>query len=488
MAVERSVDIQYGYISTMPFSLPGSRKLYLIVIVLIIVLAALFFVRIVPSDPRPTGSVTDIEDLANRSDVNVLFILIDTLRADRLGAWNYSRDTSPSLDMAAARGVRFARQLAQSSWTKCSMASLWTGLYPSRTRVTRFDDVLPDAARLPAEIFADEGFVTGGVWRNGWVAENFGFSQGFELYLRPSPVPLTPGEKRENPSVIHAGSDRDIIDSFGEFLNVHQQKRWFFYAHMMDIHEYVYDEASSLFGTGYSDIYDNSIRRLDGLIGHIFGILHQRGQFEKTLVVIASDHGEAFRERGYEGHARTVYPEVTEVPFILSFPFNLEPGIVVRERTENVDIWPTVLELLGLPPLEDPDGRSRVPEILAAARGERNPPGSDLAFAHLDQNWGKRGIDAAPTIAVASGDFRFVSSLSRDEPSAAPTEELFTRVRDPLEIQDIITDHPDLALELRDATSDYLASPPPPWGDSAEHVELDEMELNQLRALGYSLP
>lgn len=466
-----------------------SRVGYLVAFVVLISISlfAFFFVRIVPGDPRPTGSAADIENLADRPDVNVLFILIDTLRADRLGAWNYSRDTSPAMDTAARRGVRFARQLSQSSWTKSSMASLWTGLYPARTRITRFDDVVPEAARLPAEIFADHGFVTGGAWRNGWVAQNFGFSQGFDLYLRPAPVPLTPAEKRENPSVVHAGSDRDIVSSLDDFLDVHQRDRWFFYAHMMDVHEYVYDESSNLFGTGYSDIYDNSIRRLDGIMGHIFGLLYERGLFENTLVVIASDHGEAFRERGFEGHARTVYPEETEVPFIISFPFNLEPGLVVRKRTENIDIWPTVLDLLGLPPLEDADGRSRRPEILAAARGERIEPNGEFAFSHLDQNWGQKERKSAPTIAVASGPLRFVSSIARDDPSAAPTEELFDGSVDPRELRDVLSDSPEAAPEFRQALSEYLDSPPPPWGD-AEHVELNEMELNQLRALGYSIP
>ena len=88
-------------------------------------------------NPRPLGDATDIEELHERSDLNLLFILIDTLRADRLGAYGYERDTSPTIDALAADGVRFAQQLSQSSWTKCSMASLWTGLYPARTGVTR---------------------------------------------------------------------------------------------------------------------------------------------------------------------------------------------------------------------------------------------------------------------------------------------------------------------------------------------------------------
>jgi hypothetical protein len=101
-----------------------------------------FAVRGADGDPRPRGVLEDLLALRERSDLNVLFILVDTLRADRMGAYGYERDTSPNLDALAASGIRFAQQISQSSWTKCSMASLWTGLYPIRTRVLRAYDVL----------------------------------------------------------------------------------------------------------------------------------------------------------------------------------------------------------------------------------------------------------------------------------------------------------------------------------------------------------
>ena len=92
------------------------------------------------AEPRPRGGLEDVLALRDRSDVNVLFVLVDTLRADRLGTYGYARDTSPNLDRWAATGVRFARQLSQSSWTKSSMASLFTATYPVGTAVTRFDE------------------------------------------------------------------------------------------------------------------------------------------------------------------------------------------------------------------------------------------------------------------------------------------------------------------------------------------------------------
>ena len=152
-------------------------------------------------DPRPVGSVDDIARMKERTDLNVLFILVDTLRAERLGSYGYARETSPKLDQLAASGIRFARQLSQSSWTKCSMASMWTGLYPARSGITRFDQVIPAEARLPAEILKEAGFRTVGLYRNGWVAPTFGFDQGFDVYTRPAARPLPPSLRAANPTV-----------------------------------------------------------------------------------------------------------------------------------------------------------------------------------------------------------------------------------------------------------------------------------------------
>ena len=467
----------------MPHRLVNTRWPWLAGAALLVAVYAASLFETRPGDTRPTGTLEDIEALSKRDDLNVLFILIDTLRADRLGAWAYERDTSPTLDWLANSGVRFARQLSQSSWTKCSMASLWTGLYPQRTGILRFDDVLPSEARLPAEILKEAGFRTIAIYRNGWVAPNFGFDQGFEIYHQPARLPVPPSVRRENPSIHGQGSDDSAVEAVRTFLNVSAHEHWFLYVHLMDVHQYAYDEESALFGETYSDIYDNSIRREDRIVEYLLGHLADAGVLDKTLVVIASDHGEAFGERGFEGHARNVYGEVTEVPFILSFPFRLEPGLVVETRTENVDIWPTLLDLLGLPPLDDTDGRSLLPLMRLAAQGKHPPESERHAFAQLDQHWGRAGVEPTSMLAVSSGDYRYV-----DATASGGREELFDRSRDAVEVENVLTEHDDVAQRLRAAARDYLESPSPPWGDANETVELDEMELNQLRALGYSIP
>lgn len=438
-------------------------------------------------DPRALGGAADILQLAEREDLNVMFILLDTLRADRLGSYGYERDTSPAMDSFASKGVRFDRHLSQSSWTKASMASLWTGLYPSRTGVTRYDHVVPEDAIMPAERLRDAGFHTVGLWRNGWIAQTFGFEQGFDVYTRAPRRRLNPTVRAKNPTISNTGTDEDTVAAAIEFLRVSgHDKRWFLYLHLMDIHEFLYDEESALFGGMHSDMYDNSIRWTDGTLDVLFDYLAEFGLAENTLVAIASDHGEAFRERGLEGHARAVYRETTEVPFLLSFPFRLEPGLVVPTRSQNIDIWPTIFELIGLDPLEDADGISRVPEILAAVAGETLPNSDTIAVSFLDETWGQsQATESKIRIAVSEGSFRYLRSPARGH-ETEPFEELFDAEHDPDELENVASSHSEIVDRLREVAEAQLVIAPP-WGETPTR-ELGELELNQLRALGYALP
>jgi arylsulfatase A-like enzyme len=435
--------------------------------------------------PREIGKPEQIESLRDRDDVNVIFILIDTLRADRLHSYGYPRETSPFLDHLADTGIRFQHTVSQSSWTKASMASLWTAAWPNRNGVLRWSHSLPAEALMPAEIFQQAGFTTAGIWRNGWVAPNFGFAQGFDTYLRPAPGRSPQDlQRRTVSSGTLLGTDEDLTMAATEFLNAWGHKRFFLYMHYMDVHQYVYDEASAKFGTSYSDVYDNSIRWVDRNVGAVLEELQKRDLQRRTLIVIGSDHGEGFREHGHEGHARTLYREVAEVPFIISLPFALTPGIVVDEVVANVDIWPTVLDLLGLPPIEGADGQSLVPLILAAARGEKATL-ERPAYAHLDRAWGRPSDPPDPLVTVTTEEFRAFQATAPGKESVA---ELYDRATDPWEKDNVAPKNESggrtLPPEVAKLVQDYLALPPVAWGSPTE-VELNEMELNQLRALGY---
>jgi arylsulfatase A-like enzyme len=357
------------------------------------------------------------------------------------------------------------------------MASLWTATFPMNNGMVRYDDVLPAEAVLPAEIFREAGFRTAGIWRNGWVAPNFGFDQGFEFYVNPRPGRERARLQRGNPSTAAVqGNDEDVTTSAFEFLESYGRERFFLYLHFMDLHQYVYDDKAEQFGTSYSDVYDQSVNWSDRLIGAILAKLDEVGAVQRTLVVVASDHGEAFLEHGFEGHARNLYQEVTHVPLVIALPFRLPRGIRVETPASNVDIWPTVLDLVGLPPLPGVDGRSLVPAILAAASGEGDGGSPRPIFAHLDRRWGRSDEASNPLVSVTEGSLRLLW------PSLEPESvELYDLSTDPRETR-------NLAAELDRLTQtakSHVEGAAIPWGKEPGQVELDELRLNQLRALGY---
>ncbi len=455
-----------------------------------LILIGLIYAFLSPKPPKgPEGGLEELPRLRERGDLNVVFILIDTLRADRMSVYGYERQTTPIMQALASRGILFKNTHSQSSWTKESMASLWVGMYPERTGVRHFSHALPQEAVMPAEIFKEAGYQTAGVWRNGWVANNFGFDQGFDLYIRPTKVKSVGGVKRTNPSASALqGTDADATLSAQEFIiGASRDRPFFLYVHYMDIHQYLYTDTSPNWGTSYSDIYDAAIHWTDVNIGNLVAMLEYQELLNDTVIVIASDHGEAFHEHGEEGHARAIYRETQLVPFMIIPPLDLSPGIVVDHPVANVDIWPTVLDMLGLPPLPDTDGKSLMPLVMAAAEGLTVPEGfeSRPLYSQLNRAWGRDGIDGPKNImSVLKDGYRLIQD--DEEPVR---NRLYDYSVDPLEETNLYgrEESGEKIAELGKELETLRSMDTTVWGE-ADSIEIDEMEKNQLRALGYMLP
>jgi arylsulfatase A-like enzyme len=456
-----------------------SRWTYVAGAALLVLAALASMVRIEPA-ARSAGDLEDLLRLRERDDLNVVFVLVDTLRADHLSSYGYARKTSPFMDELAANGVRFANVRAQSSWTKTSMASLWTGTFPVRNGVLEYSDGMPESLQVAAEVFQKAGYRTGGIFRNGWVAPNFGFGRGFDVYVRPGPTQRQ-GVESKNPSG-HAlpGTDYDVTTAAVEFFRGHAKERFFLYLHYMDVHQYLYEEASALFGAQYVDAYDNAIHWTDRNVSLLFKGLNELDLLDRTVVVIASDHGEGFYEHGSEGHGRNLYAEVTTTPWILSLPFNLEGGVTVEPWVRNVDIWPTVLELLGLPPLPQAQGRSLVPLIERSARGEAiDGSAPDVDLAYLNRYWGRVNVSGRPTATLTRDGHRLILDLCDSMPP-----ELFDLKNDRTEQKNVAATEPERLAALKAELLKHLAEDEGAQAKTTE-VTLDEFRLEQLKALGY---
>lgn len=169
---------------------------------------------------------------------------------------------------------------------------------------------------------------------------------------------------------------------------------------------------------------------------------------------------------------------MTTTPFIISLPFRLKEPIVVRQATSNVDVWPTLLEMLGLPGLDGADGRSLLPALIG------NPDATvdrdRLQFAQLDRTWGQVQRRPTPTYAVNDESWRLIRGAETNR-----GDMLFNRLEDPAERSDVAAENPEIVSELGSRLEDYLKQDSA--FDEVPRVELNDMELRQLRALGYAV-
>ena len=448
--------------------------------ILSLIIVVMQFDLRIPSRPRAT--VADLPLLRTRGDLNVVFILVDTLRADRMSLYGYERQTTPVVDDLANHGIVFERVIAQSSWTKTSMASLWTGTYPAAHGVLRFDNAIPREAVMPAEIFKAAGYRTVGIWRNGWVAPNFGFAQGFDVYYTPKAGADAQLQRHSPGNAFIGGTDEDVLMAARDFLEHFGQEKFLLYLHLMDLHQYVFDDDADAFGPTYSDAYDKAIDWTDRVIGAIVDALDAADVLPRTVIAISSDHGEAFLEHGREGHAFDLYREVVEVPYVIIPPLILDRAVRVEETIANVDVWPTLLDLVGLPPLQGADGRSMVPLILAAGGAARERAPAYLVrpvVSHLDRHWGGRA-EPRELVSLTDGGARAI--LQRDHSNPV---EFYDSSADPREATNRAGENPPELQPMIERINRYLNDSEPPWGVESPTVEVDEMRLNQLRALGY---
>ncbi len=322
---------------------------------------------------------------------NVLFITVDTLRADHVSSYGYFQETTPNIDKLASGGVMFLNAFSQIPHTPPSHWSMFTGLYPQRHgKYTPLDDG-GDVLSLP-EILSENGYVTAGFISSqiltGLETEFSHFNMG------------TSGKKVPRKE---AGETTEEVLSW---LDEHSSERFFLWVHYFDPHSpYEPPAETDVFDYGdspkYSDKrynedgisrhrtmreeiakYDGEILYTDINVGMLIDKLSEKGIDGDTLVVLMSDHGECFGEHnftdfGYEKeracvfHGKTLYDEEVRIPFIIMNPRSSIANLRVGGITETVDVFPTVLQILGLDALShDTDGRGLADMIKGSDAGK----------------------------------------------------------------------------------------------------------------------
>lgn len=458
-----------------------------------VVLVALILSQTLPLMTRP----------AQIRGPSVIIVLIDTLRSDHLGCYGYTRDTSPNIDRWAQEAIVFEQAIAQASWTKPSVASIFSGLYPTvhRTgggwhvrREVRGDSLVmvpapPEApgttAKLPpgvvtlAEVFREAGYRTVSFTANRLIGRDYNYGQGFETY--------------------RFCNDPHVTSNAIAWLEEHGREPFFLYLHYMAPHA-PYDPPPEFdrFTTGEDpfdlppgdlkdainftrtrtltqedvrdlvDQYDGEILFSDDQFARLLAKLEELDLRDQTIIALTADHGEEFLEHGMVWHESVhLYEELIHVPLIIDPPGAQVAGRRAAEPVMLIDLGPTLFEMAGLPVPAEMQGRSFAPLLRGDVFVAREVYSETI-------DWGfKQAIRADARKLILDRDTRDM--------------ELYDLVRDPGE-GDPALDLPGQEIRaLLDSLDAQYARNLQQLDPDALGFEMgiSEVELERLRSLGY---
>jgi arylsulfatase A-like enzyme len=429
---------------------------------------------------------------------NAILVLLDTLRADRLGAYGHPRPTTPALDRLAERGVLFEQVISYSAWTLPSVVAMLSGRFPTR-RV--FDETL---RRSLVEDLRDAGFRTAAFTEGGFLSHYYGFGRGFERYWDESGGARL-GLRAPLQELTGAGIE-STFPAAEVWLRENAERPFFLMVHTYEIHvpyrrrTFVRDlppgrldptldsddigrirsGALVLGETEYAylaALYDGGVRKSDDYVGRLLAALDDLGIADSTLVVVTSDHGEELAgrfPRFAAAHGHSLFDELVRVPLIVYDPTREYPVRRVASQVRTIDVVPTILDLLGTAADASLDGRSLVPLMVGSEREDR------LAFSYLELHGPERA-------AVRFEGFKLIRTLAAARSSAARHSALFDLHRDPAERRDVSRKQPAVlqraSLRL-DAILERIDAEGRPSFPKVTDVP-DELQ-ERLRALGYA--
>lgn len=427
---------------------------------------------------------------------NVLIYLIDTLRADRLRAYDpRTRVETPGISRFAERSTVMASARSQENWTKPSVATLLSGLMPWEHTAFSDGSRVPDSVRLLPQMLKDRGFTTAAFVANGYVSDRFGFQRGWDAWRNY----IREGRNTRGENVA-----ADVLRWLDERP---AEQPFFLYVHAIDPHVpyrppatylRMYDDEPYRGPVDFSRsatlleriktgrlrlnerdrrrleaLYDGEVSYQDAHLSSILDGLARRGLEDDTLVVITADHGEEFWDHGSVGHGHNLYDELVHVPLIIRVPGLTPAPRRVDGAVGLVDVPPTILEALGEPIPDDMSGRS-----LWGALMQGNEEAPTASVAGFMEHWRS----------VASGRFKII---------ARPGNRiaLYDLANDPGEQQDVSAERPItlaflrglLSLRLAETRGDATPTPrarPRPRHQASEATIDPELEA-QLEALGY---
>lgn len=387
----------------------------------------------------------------------IILISVDTLRADHLPVYGYTKVKTPAIDALAADGIVFERAYAHVPQTLPSHASILTGELPFETGVR--DNVgftLRDTQETLASRLRALGYATGGVVSAFVLRKETGIARGFDFFDDQMP-PVAPdmpmGEVRRR--------GEDSLAVAERWMQGLSSPRFFLFFHTYDPHA-PYRSPNRF--KQYAP-YDGTIAYSDEVVGHLMTWLKDRGWYDRALIVFVSDHGEGLGEHGEAEHGLFIYDSTIRVPFIVKMPRELDHGRRVPEPVQHIDIVPTILDCLGVQRPAGLRGRSLRPLVDGAGH-----PSLDAGF-YAESFYGRYHFGWSELYSLTDARYRFIK---------APRPELYDLQKDEAELRNIVADRPQVAAGARGALERMLSGAKV---DAPSPVSKEDLE--RMQALGY---
>jgi arylsulfatase A-like enzyme/Flp pilus assembly protein TadD len=387
----------------------------------------------------------------------VVLISVDTLRADHLPVYGYTKVRTPAIDALAADGIVFERAYAHVPQTLPSHASILTGQLPFETGVR---DNIGFTVRGDQETLAGRlraaGYATGGVVSAFVLRKETGISRGFDFFddeMPPAAPDMPMGQVRR--------SGADSLAVAERWMQGLSSPRFFLFLHTYDPHTpYRPPDRFKQYAP-----YDGEIAYSDEVVGHLMAWLKDRGWYDRALIIFLSDHGEGLGDHGEAEHGLFLYDSTIRVPFIVKMPGEAGRGRRVSAPVQHIDLVPTVLDYLGIARPPALRGRSLRPLIEGSGAA-----GSDAGF-YAESFYGRYHFGWSELYSLTDARYRFIK---------APRPELYDLQTDRAESRNLAADRPQIVAAAR-TEIDHLLS-----GAKVDAPgQVSKEDLERLQALGY---
>jgi arylsulfatase A-like enzyme len=424
------------------------------------------------SPVEPDAPTASLEEAIADYAMNVVLITLDTIRADALGSYGQRLPVSPNFDRLAGEGTQFVQCVSSAPSTLPSHSTLFTGKQPYVHGVrSNAGFVLSDSNVTLAEILRDQGYETAAEVAAPVLGANTQIGQGFDQLRDASSddVELKTIRIRETGDIREVDLDEreaeDITKHGIRFIRENSAKKFFLWLHYFDAHQ-PYSPPSRFNEITLESPYHGEIRYVDEQVDRILKQIEGMGLREKTLVVITADHGEGLGEHSEATHVHFVYDSTIHVPLLL-WGAGVPRGLKIPSLVRTLDIAPTILDLLELPPMDDVQGLSLRPLLEGASR--------DLQLVGYGESIELHVMFGTSILRyVREGRWKYIHKV---EP------ELYDLMLDPGETNNLAMDHPEIVERLRSRLFELIETAPAKPSDV--RADIDAKTAAQLEALGY---